>query len=171
MENLIEMYAALEKYPVTVSYPAGQIAPDADSIKLHDFKYENDFITCYIFGPYKMELCEVARKNEFIFGYGKKLCFTKFDTTMYKQVCINKRISDMDKKFVNLSENIIAKANKKPFTNAFEKQIVDNTGNLMYYLRNVPNTTMPYDEAEAMMAQLEEIKRRLLLTQNIEYIK
>lgn len=170
MENLIEMYAALEKYPVTVSYPAGQIAPDADSIRLHDFKYANDFITYYTFGPYKMEHCEIARQNEYIRGYATKLCFTKSDTTMYKQVCVNKRISDMDKMFVNLSKNIIAKANKKIFTNAFEKQIVDNTSSLMYYLRNVPLAIMPSDEVDALMNQLEAIKRRLLETQNIRFM-
>lgn len=170
MENLIDMYAALEKHPVNVSYPAGQIAPDADSIKLHDFKYANDFITYYTFGPYKMEHREIARQYEYVRGYATKLSFTKFNTTMYKQVCVNKRISDMDKRFVNLSKNIIAKANKKTFTNVFEKQIIDNTSNLMYYLRNMPGTMMPANEVDALMNQLESIKRRLLETQNIKFM-
>lgn len=170
MENLIDMYATLEKYPVNVSYPAGQIAPDADSIKLHDFKYANDFITYYTFGPYKMEHREIARQYEYIRGYGKTLCFTKCDTTMYKQVCVNKRISNIDKMFVSLAKNIIAKANGKTFTNVFEKQIADNTSDLMYYLRNMPGTIMPADEVDALMNQLEEIKRKLLLTQNIKFM-
>lgn len=171
MENLIEMYAALEIYPVVVSYPTGQMPISYDSIKLRDFKYDNDFITYYTFGPYKLQHQEIARKNELLCGYNKILCFTKIDSTMYKKVHVNKRISDMDKRFVSLSQNIVAKANRKTFTNPFEKQIVDNTSNLMYYLRNVPGAMMKHDEVESLMTQLEEIKQKLLLTQNIKYVK
>ena len=171
MENLIDMYAALEKYPVTVSYPAGQIAPTADTIKLHDFKYDNDFSTIYTFGPYKMEHCEVARHNEFSRGHSKELYFMKSGTAMCMRILVNKYITEQNKKYVTLAHDIISKANGKKFKNPFEKQISDSMFNLMYYLRNVPLAMMPTDEVDAIMNQLEEIKRKLLQTQNINYTK
>lgn len=171
MENLIDMYAALEKYPVTVSYPAGQIALSTDSIKLHDFKYDNDFSTIYTFGLYKMEYCEVARHNEFSRGHSKELYFMKSGTAMCMQVLVNKYITEQNKKYVTLAQDIISKANGKKFKNPFEKQISDSMFNLMYYLRNVPNTIMQSNEVDSIMNDLEEIKRKLLQTQNINYTK
>lgn len=169
MENIIEMYAALEKHPVTVSYPAGQIAPTADTIKLHDFKYNNDFSTIYTFGPYKMEYCEVARHNEFSRGHSKELYFMKTGTAMCMKILVNKYITEQNKKYVTLAQDIISKANGKKFKNPFEKQITDSIFNLMYYLRNVPNTIIQSDEVDTIMNNLEEIKRKLLRTQNIDY--
>ncbi len=55
MEQLINMYAALQKYPVAVSYPDGQISSG-------DFNradgYDHDFVTIYEFDPYKWRIDE-----------------------------------------------------------------------------------------------------------------
>lgn len=169
MEQLISMYAALQKHPVTVSYPDGQISPN-------DFDYAqgyyNDFVTIYTFGPYKLEHNNLARSKHYIRGCDQELTFTKPGTTLYISVLVRKHLFGLDKNYVDLSRAIQAKANGKKFENPFEKTINDSVYNLQFYLTELAHThstSMNNDEIQKITDQLENIKKRLLLTQNINY--
>lgn len=169
MEQLISMYAALQKYPVVVSYPDGQMHVD-------DFNYgdgyDHDFTTIYTFGPYKLEHTSVSRSQQFIKGYSEELVFTKLGTTSYKTIRVTKRLIGLDKDYVALSNAVLAKSEGKKFENPFEKTINNSVDELQFYLNELGNAhsaVMSYDEIQATMAQLDKIKQRLLLTQNINY--
>ncbi len=169
MEHLISMYAALQKYKVTVSYPDGQM-------HANDFNYghgyDQDFVTLYTFGPYQLEHTDVARKQQFLKGYKEKLVFTKPGTTLSIPVIVNNRLVGLDKDYVALSKAIRAKSEGKKFENPFEKTINDSIYELQFYLTELSGThdkTMPYGEIQKTISQLDEMKKRLLLTQNINY--
>ncbi len=169
MEQLISMYAALQKNPVTVSYPDGQISSN-DFDYAHG--YDNDFVTIYTFGPYKLEHNDLARSKHYIKGCDQELTFTKPGTTLYRSVLVRKRLFGLDKNYVDLSRAIQAKANGKNFENPFEKTINDSVYNLQFYLTELSHThstLMNDDEIQETIAQLDNIKKRLLLTQNINY--
>ena len=169
MEHLISMYAALEKYPVMVSYPDGQMA-------VGDFNYahgyNHDFITSYSFGPYKLEHNSVARDKQFLNGASEKLLFTKNETALYIQVLVTKHLMGLDKDYVALSKAIKAKANGKKFQNPFAKTISDSIYDIQFYLTELTqadDAKITYDEIQEMVTQLDTIKQKLLLTQNINY--
>lgn len=169
MEQLISMYAALQKYPVAVSYPDGQICPGDFN---HAHGYDNDFVTIYEFGPYKLEHNKLARSQQFIRGCTQELIFTKPGTTLYIPVYVGKRLVGLDRDYVGLSKAIQAKANGKKFENPFEKTINDSVYNLQFYLTELSHThsaLMNDDEIQETITKLDEIKKRLLLTQNINY--
>ena len=169
MEQLISMYAALQKNPVKVSYPDGQTSPN-------DFNYaqgyDNDFVTIYTFGPYMLEHNDLARSKHYIRGCEQELTFTKPGTTLYISVLVRKRLSRLDKNYVDLFRAIQAKADGKKFENPFEKTINDSVYNLQFYLTELSHThstLMNDDEIQKTITKLDEIKNRLLLTQNINY--
>ena len=169
MEQLINMYAALQKYPVAVSYPDGQICPGDFN---HAHGYDHDFVTIYEFGPYKLEHNKLARSHQFIRGCTQELIFTEPGTTLYILVYVGKRLGGLDKDYVGLSKAIQAKANGKKFENPFEKTINDSVYDLQFYLTELSHThsaLMNDDEIQETIAQLDNIKKRLLLTQNINY--
>ena len=169
MEQLISMYAALQKYPVAVSYPNGQICP-GDFNRGHG--YDHDFVTIYNFGPYKLEHNNLARSQQFIRGCTQELIFTEPGTTLYIPVYVGKRLGGLDKDYIGLSKAIQAKANGKKFENPFEETINDSVYNLQFYLTELAHThgtVMNDDEIQGTIAQLDKIKNRLLLTQNITY--
>ncbi|MBP5485356.1 MAG: hypothetical protein J6Y07_01470 [Alphaproteobacteria bacterium] len=169
MEQLISMYAALQKYPVAVSYPNGQICAGDFN---HAHGYDHDFVTIYEFGPYKLENNELARSKHFIKGYGQELIFTEPGTTLYIPVPIRKHLVGLDKDYVELSKAIQTKANGKNFKNPFEETINDSVYNLQFYLTELAHThstVMNDDEIQETITKLDEIKKRLLLTQNINY--
>jgi len=169
MEQLISMYAALQKNPVTVSYPDGQASPN-DFDYAHG--YDNDFITIYTFGPYKLEHNDLARSKHYIKGYTQELTFTKPGTTLYRLVLVRKHLFGLDKNYVDLFMAIQAKADGKKFENPFEKTINDSVYNLQFYLTELSHThstLMNDDEIQKTITKLDEIKKRLLLTQNINY--
>ena len=158
-----------KKNPVTVSYPDGQISPNDFN---HAHGYDHDFVTIYTFGSYKLEHNDLARSKHCIKGYSQELIFTKPGTTLYILVYVGKRLGGLDKDYIGLSKAIQAKANGKKFENPFEKTINDSVDELQFYLNELGNAhsaVMSYDEIQATMAQLDEIKQRLLLTQNINY--
>lgn len=169
MEQLISMYAALQKYPVAMSYPDGQICPGDFN---HAHGYDHDFVTIYEFGPYKLEHNNLARSKHFIKGYSQELIFTEPGTTLYILVYVGKRLGGLDKDYIGLSKAIQAKANGKKFENPFEKTINDSVYDLQFYLTELAHThgtVMNDDEIQETIAQLDKIKNRLLLTQNINY--
>ncbi len=85
---------------------------------------------------------------------------------------LRKRLFGLDKNYVDLSRAIQAKANGKNFENPFEKTINDSVYNLQFYLTELSHmhsALMNDDEIQETIAQLDNIKKRLLLTQNINY--
>lgn len=169
MEQLISMYAALQKNPVTVSYPDGQISVNDFN---HAYGYDHDFITIYTFGPYKLEHNNLARSKHYISGYSQELTFTKPGTTLYIPILVKKRLVGLDKNYIDLFRAVQAKADGKKFENPFEKTINDSVYNLQFYLTELSHThstLMNDDEIQETIAQLDNIKKRLLLTQNINY--
>ncbi len=169
MEQLISMYAALQKYPVMVSYPDGQVYANDFN---YSHGYDHDFVTIYTFGPYKLEHTKVARNKEFINGYSEEMIFTEPGTTFYIPVLVRKRLFGLDRDYVNLSKAIKTKANGKEFKNPFEKTINDSIHELQFYLTELGNThceIMGYDEIQGTIKQLDTMKHRLLQTQNINY--
>ena len=171
MEHLISMYAALQKYPVVVSYPDGQVyAGDFN----HAHGYDQDFITIYTFGPYKLEHTDIARNQQFARGYNQELVFTKSGTMSYKPILVTKRLIGLDKDYVALSKAIQAKSDGKKFENPFEKTISDSVYDLQFYLTELMHAddkAMKNDEIQETIDKLDEIKHRLLLTQNINYLE
>lgn len=163
MKQLISMYAALEKYPVTVSYPNGKISKDSTFDELYDFNRDNDIIADYKFGPYTATHTKGARCG----GHGEVVEFTKKDTDMFIPTTISKYAIGINKDFVILFKNIVAKSNGVPFENPFTKQIKENIYELMFYLRNVPDELMKSSQANELFNQLENIKTKMLATQNI----
>lgn len=167
MEQLISMYAALQKNPVTVSYPDGQISSN-DFNYAHG--YDNDFVTIYTFGPYMLEHNDLARSKHYIKDYTQELTFTRPGTTLYRLVPIRKHLFGLDKNYVDLFRAVQAKADGKKFENPFEKTVNDSVYNLQFYLTELSHThstLMNDDEIQEIITQLDEIKKRLLLTQNI----
>lgn len=152
-----------------MSYPDGQISSNDFN---HAHGYDHDFVTIYTFGSYKLEHNDLARNKHYIKGGTQKLVFTKPGTTFYKQILVTKRLMGLDKDYVALSNAVRAKSEGKKFENPFEKTINDSVDELQFYLNeliNAHSAVMSYDEIQATMAQLDEIKQRLLLTQNINY--
>ncbi len=85
---------------------------------------------------------------------------------------MNNRLVGLDKDYVALSKAIRAKSEGKKFENPFEKTINDSIYELQFYLTELSGThdkTMPYGEIQKTISQLDEMKKRLLLTQNINY--
>ena len=169
MEQLISMYAALQEYPVALSYPDGQIyACDFN----HAHGYDHDFTTIYTFGPYKLEHTSVSRSQQLIKGYSEELVFTKLGTTSYKTIRVTKRLFGLDKDYVALSNAVRAKSDGKKFENPFEKIINDSVYDLQFYLTELMHAddkAIKNNEIQETIDQLDKIKKRLLLTQNINY--
>jgi len=171
MEQLINMYSALQKYPVSVYAPDGQIPADKFD---YAHGYDHDFVTIYAFGPYRLEHTDISRSQQFIKGYDKELVFTSPGTTLYIPVQVTKRLIGLDKDYVNLFKAIQSKADGKPFKNPFKDTINESIDNLQFYLTELShthNTLMNNNEIQETIAQLDDIKKRLLLTQNINYLE
>lgn len=173
--ELITMYASLEKNPVVVSYPDGQPSNSQKNkkgrLELNNFMYNNRFTTIYTFGDCKIVhyVSELGYKDyglntiqELRFYNDIKTC--DFASVRYYHLT-DKQIDDDKKQLIQLYQNVKHKSRGKPFTNPYEKVLNDNIFELQLYARNA----LPFPDAENVIADLDKIKTKLLASQNINY--
>lgn len=161
---VIDMYAALESNPVTVSYPDGQIA--ANDKNILSYTYDNNFITIYTFGPYRLAHHDVSRKTEHFNGYDEELVFTKPGTTLYIPVQIGKFTREFKKDYIELYQAIKAKASSKPFTNPYVERANDAVYFLQKYMLEAPKELLDGQDKDNLLKQLDNIRTLILKGQN-----
>ena len=173
--ELITMYASLEKNPVVVSYPDGQPSKSPQNKeerwKLNNFMDYNRFQTIYTFGDCKIVhyVSELSYRyygvdliHELRFYNGIKTY--DFASVRYYHLT-DKQIDDDKKQLIQLYQDVKHKSRGKPFTNPYEKYLNDNIFELQLYARNA----LPFTDAENVIADLDKIKTKLLASQNINY--
>lgn len=167
--QISDLYADLEKFPVVVSYPDNQPSVNSNSRDLEKFKHDHDFITNYSFGKYTVEDREKEHRYNAL-----TLDSLIFRNTYgdYNYVLIQRNrnnISPQDKPYVDLFAQIQRKAKGYDIKNPFYDRISDAIYNLQYYIRNdLPYNSMSHDDAEGLYNQLDEIRTKLVATQNIK---
>lgn len=164
MQEIIKMYAALESNPVTVSYPDSQIA--ANDKNILSYTYDNNFITVYTFGPYRLAHHDVSRKNEYLNGYSEELVFTKNGTSFYLPVQLGKFTRDFQKDYIDLYQAIKAKADGKQFTNPYVEHTNDAVYFLQKYIVEATEELLGVQNKDKMLKQLEDIRALILKSQN-----
>lgn len=162
-QEFIKMYATLEKSPVRVSYPAGQPKSYIDAS--FEYRWRNDFKTIYKFGPYRIEHTKPAMEFSHLTGELVDFCNEKsgYEITFFVRH-ENEELSERNKKFWRLYQDVKTKSDLGSFINPIEKEICDNIYKLELYARNA----MTPQQAEKIMAKLDKIKLTLLKTQNIK---
>ena len=161
---VIDMYAALESNPVTVSYPDGQIA--ANDKNILSYTYDNNFITIYTFGPYRLAHHDVSRKTGHFNGYDEELVFTKPGTPLYIPVQIGKFTREFKKDYIELYQAIKAKADGKPFTNPYVERANDSIYFLQKYMLEAPKELLDGQDKDNLLKQLDNIRTLILKGQN-----
>ena len=165
MVTMKEVYAALEKYPVKISYPKDQISVDADWFEIDKYKRSNDFITNYKFGPYTLTHRETKHMYN---ALTKGVLYLKRDGYAFSMsTLIQKNLLPADKEIVKLFETVKEKSENKPVKNPYEQEIRDAIYALQFYVHDLPVDMMSTTKVKQTMEQLEKIKYRLLATQNI----
>lgn len=163
-QNIIQMYAALETNPVTISYPDGQMA--ANDKNILSYTYANNFITIYTFGPYKLVHHDVSRKTEHFDGYSEQLVFTKTGTTFYVPIKIGKFTREFNKDYIDLYNAIKAKADGKQITNPYVERANDAVYFLKKYILETPETLLGVQNKDEFFKQLDNIRASILKSQN-----
>lgn len=170
MKILSQMYAALEEFPVQVSYPAGQPSLESHLWDLDWYKKDHSFFTNYSFGTYTVQYEEVA----YIKNSTNKaiLVFESKNRGFLHRAFIPQNQSNIhpqDKPYIDLFDQIEKKSKGYEIKNPYYDTISDSIYNLQYYIRNnLPGGSMSYDDAEKLYNQLDEIRSKLVATQNIK---
>ena len=166
MMTMKEVYAALEKYPVKISYPKDQISINADWFEIDKYKRSNDFVTNYKFGPYTLTHRETKHMyNALTQGVLYLGCD---DHAFSMSALIQKNLLPNDKQIVKLFKAVKDKSENKSFENPYEKAISDSIYALEFYVHDLPSNMMSTTKIKRTMEQLNQIKIELLATQNIK---
>ena len=172
-DELIIMYASLEKNPVVISYPDGQPSKSPknkqEKWELNNFMQNNRFTTIYTFGNCK--IVHYVSDTSYRF-WGLKLVqelrfYTdkeRVDFASLRYYHVTDNVPDYHEPLMQLYQDVKHKSRGKSFTNPISKIMQQNVLELQSYARNA----MAAQDAEEIIADLNKIKSRLLETQHIK---
>ena len=167
--ELIEMYASLEKTPVVVSYPDGQPSKfpknKEEKWRLNNFMCDNRFETIYTFGPCKIIhyvpalIYRPYGVQELRFYNNTNIKNVDFASLRYYHQ--TDEVEDHKKPLMQLYKDVKSKLRGKPFTNPIESSCCGDISELQLYATHF----LDNQQMDLFIAQLEQINKMLMTKQ------